>query len=251
MTVSTLEGIDLPADLPPVPYLVGLGQHKRHAVPHDTASRDREAADTSPTYVIACCGSRVTLALKFGEFRRGNQWLSSNSPDRTCATCSWEVAISLGAVAAELQSLTPAGCELEALSRHLDDPLALVHVCEAILRIEGVPTDPNDDPLTVQLLSHATVHAPVVLMSEECADGNCEHCPEDRIADRAWECGLPDGAVRVACAACSVRAGSWAGEWEGQFTTQGTVAAPCGVLTQLASHYGVVIDGRRRIGGLA
>lgn len=72
------------------------------------------------------------------------------------------------------------------------------------------------------------------------------HCPDDRITDRAWECGLPDGAARIACSGCSLRAGDWAGEWEGVFTTQCSVAAPCGVLTQLAGHYGVLTGGLRR-----
>jgi len=246
MTVPTPVGIDPPPELPAVPYLVGLGQHKRHAVPYDTARGDLEAMGTFPTSAIACCGSWVTLALKFGEFRRGNSWLS-NCPDRTCATCSWNVAVGLGAVAAELQALTPTGAELEVLSRHLDEPLALVRVCEAILRSEGVPAAPDDDPLTFQLLAHAVAHGPVVLMLEECADGASGHCSEDRVTG-ACECGLPDDAAQIACAACSLRAGEWAGEWAGVFTTQCTVAAPCGVLTQLAAHYGVMIGGQRLTG---
>ena len=43
---------------------------------------------------------------------------------------------------------------------------------------------------------------------------------------------LPDAAV--ACGACSLQAGGWAGEWEGQFTL--TVPAPCRVLLALTAH---------------
>jgi hypothetical protein len=52
----------------------------------------------------------------------------------------------------------------------------------------------------------------------------------------------------VACQACSLQAGSWAGEWEGQYAVECTIPAPCGVLTALAEYFKVESPRRVRHG---
>jgi len=77
----------------------------------------------------------------------------------------------------------------------------------------------------------------VLLVPEDCAEGSCDHgVYEDDHGDKdeVWTCPYPD--ATVGCAACSVQAGSWAGEWEGQYAEECTVAAPCDVLRALARH---------------
>jgi len=101
-------------------------------------------------------------------------------------------------------------------------------VAAAILaraREEG--RDPGDGHV-LQLLAHVSRHEPGQLVSEGCAEGDCDHgdgaCPSD-----------------AGCPACSIQAGSWAHAWEGTWLAECTIEAPCGVLLAIAGHYGVQV----------
>jgi len=138
-----------------------------------------------------------------------------------CQECLWTVAARTDTLDAALARLT--------------DPLAHDTVA-AIFNEAGrlgflgqYDANPMDDPATLQLVATVARHAPVILVAEGCAEGDCAHagsCPGD-----------------LACRACSLQEGSWAGAGEGMYREECTVPAPCAVLLALAKHAGVITKG--------
>jgi hypothetical protein len=124
-----------------------------------------------------------------------------------CPDCLWIAAARSGMLDAALAMLT--------------HPVA--HDAAAgILNLAGRMESDDDDPACIQLLAAVTRHAPVALVSEECSEGDCEHegnCPET-----------------LACRACSLQAGGWAGEWEGRYREECTIPGPCAPLLAIAEH---------------
>jgi hypothetical protein len=133
-----------------------------------------------------------------------------------CPVCRWTVA-------AVTDDYSTALAEL-------GHPLAR-SIATAILDRSGRLEQGVDDPATVQLLAHVSRHAPIALVAEACSEGDCEHVAN---GDEPGKC--PD---LLACKACSLQAGSWAGEWEGQYRPECLIEAPCAVLLALGKSAGV------------
>jgi hypothetical protein len=214
---------------PPLPtdvnYLIGLDGGRLHAVRYRDAAK---AALANPAEwritTHSVCHRQVGVARTWGGYDRDNEHLAIHG---ACPECEWEVAVEVGTTAAVIEAMRFTGADRRAATKALGDPDLACRLYEAILANEHYD---QEDPHTLQLLVHATRHAPVLLMSEECCDGDCEQ-HEDWAACRenSW----------FGCGACSVVAGSWAGEWAGQFATECTVAAPCAAFTELLTHYGI------------
>jgi hypothetical protein len=236
---------DTAAELAAADYLLGLGSGRYHAVtPRAIAAGVVEKATGEEEYgprliASSVCSRWVMVAKKFGRYRRD---AVPASRDMFCPECSWHVALTRGEVAAELEELAPSGRELAAMARLTPDPFIARRLCVAILADYANEWDPRYEPdeppeLALQLLAHVTAHVPVLLIPEDCAesDHGCSHRPETLAwDDRTWRCDYP--AASLGCAACSIRAGGYAGEWEGQYTRECTVPAPCQVLQVLAAQ---------------
>lgn len=222
---------DNPPPIPDVPYMIGIagGLGPLHAIDHDSAVKAVEWAgpDTTTVYVPAECGETVLIARYWGGFERGNRHLHS-----VCPYCAWAVATVTLTTDVELDAVTPSKLELPALARLLPEPNVTRRLCEAILREHLVQRENGSDtlPLMVQLLAHATEHRPILLLPVGCAERDCDHETEAECHDEA---------TTVACATCSVLAGSWAGEWEGQIEV--AVPAPCSAFTALVQRYGAEV----------
>ena len=123
--------------------------------------------------------------------RRAADHYQSYDPDTypakwdPCPQCRWTVAAMTGTFEAALASLK--------------DPRARA-VALAILAKPG--EDDPEDPAVIQLLAAVSRHAPVSLVAEECAEGDCEHVAA---GGKPGECP-----GRLACRACSLQAGDWA-----------------------------------------
>lgn len=223
----------------PDPLLTGVSGGLWHAVERTMPPRPGPALSAGPVQGVvlqdvvlqgvALCGLVVQVAQKYDGFDR-------RRTDRTCPTCAWTHAVRTGtdAVAAELAALDSAGPAgpTSAGGGGLELPVPLraaARVAAAVLAAADAPGSDHDPthPATVQLLATVTAHAPTGLLEQDCAEGDCEHDP-----------GLCPIAV-VACPACSVRAGSWAGEWEGSYQSECTIPGPCEVLRTLAAHHHV------------
>lgn len=213
-------------------YVVGVGDGY-HAVTRTAAQRATGGGDRHIRAMAACHAYLVQVIHRGGAFRDFQRGAAPLDHGSVCPDCAWVVALNQDGIAAELAALTPTGRQHDALARLLPDPLITVHLCEAILRAQRSAHLDQDDPLTLQLLAHASRHAPEIAIPEDCGEGSCDHRPEN--ANQSWECWYPDAAV--VCPTCSVRAGSWAGEWEGQYAAECTVASPCSVLVALTTRY--------------
>ena len=208
-------------DLPDVPYLTGVGRGW-HAI--SLPSMDYLRTGPADSVAFAVCGELVRVAPRSGAYNRGDVPVS-NDP---CHVCAFTVAAAGGipALQAEIDRLRPTSDELPALSRLMPDPFLAVNTCQAIA---AEPDWEPGHPASIQLLATAAAHAPVLLLPEGCAEGDCEH--GDGL------CDYPDASA--GCRACSLQTGSWAGEWEGQFREECTIPAPCAVLLALAKYAGV------------
>jgi hypothetical protein len=80
-------------------------------------------------------------------------------------------------------------------------------------------------------------------VSEDCLEGGCEHQPERLSPGETWQCDFP--AAEAVYWECSLRSGPWDGEYEGRLLEQCIVPAPCGVLSALAVHYGLIAGSQR------
>jgi hypothetical protein len=168
---------------------------------------------------------------------------------KLCPTCCWTAATATATATAdldvEIRAWELSGPTGSALARVLGGAIDLhARVCRAIITdaLTGTAQDPEDidHPRTIQLLAAATVHRPILLVPEGCAEEPdvCDHRPPALPADDDWSCDFPD--AHAACGACSLVAGSWAGEWEGQIDI--SVDAPCSVLRALAARFDVPIE---------
>jgi hypothetical protein len=172
-------------------FLTGV-QDGWHAV-------DAEAIRPCSAHAWSACGLVVRIA------KRELQPYGT-VPHDPCPECSWIVAARTGTVATALAGLT--------------DPVA--HDAAAdVLNVADRDEKEPDDPATIQLLAAISRHSPVPLLTESCAEGDCDHGPG----------GCP---ATTACRACSLQAGSWAGEWDGTYRSECTIPAPCAVLLRLA-----------------
>lgn len=200
------------------PMLTGVNEDGWHAV--TTVFEPPHGADAVGG--IALCGDTVRLARgEYGAF----------DPDRfaprACLECVWRFAIATGDLAARYRALCAGGV-----------PVLAAELAEAIVAVASSPGADYDleHPFTVGLLVAVSEHAPTPLISMECAEGGHDH-DEDAV-DADGRCPR----VAIACMACSLLAGSWAGDGEGTCLPECTVTAPCEVLRTLAAHY-------ERIGG--
>lgn len=128
-----------------------------------------------------------------------------------CPDCLWRWAAETGNTGAALSTLT-----------------GLAHqIATAILAGEDALT--RDSDATVELLAHVSRHAGIPHHSEGCTDGDCDHaegeCPSESY-----------------CTACSLAAGSWAGEWEGRLREECMIASPCAPLLAVAASLDVRED---------
>lgn len=214
MTTGFLFDLKLEKDGAPK-FLIGITSSSQplHAV------RSRDNPDS---WVPALCGGITTIAPTWGEFSRGNENIARRE---LCPECSWEVALEQGTAAIELAHRRPKDAYLEALGRALPDPLLYQRVIERLLRL-GAENE-VEHHTAAGVLGHLTRHAPVVLSYQDCAEGACAH--ED-----ATDCYGPNPAA--VCLACSILAGSWAGEMEGSVSIP---VSACGVLPAVAAYYEV------------
>lgn len=184
--------------------------------------------------VRALCGRFALHARRWPEYGPGLPSFACR-----CAECAWIVAFRRGTVTAQLDTLMPPAGDRRVLDRFLPDPLIAFSTAKAILGQAGsggLDDEPGSESL-IQLLAAVTRHRPVITLPEECAHGECAHVPDD--PGGPAECPMPDASV--ACSACSLVAGSWAGEYEGAYRRECTVPAPCPVLSSLAGHAGVTL----------
>jgi hypothetical protein len=185
-------------------YLCGIEADKVHAVADVETQR-------------AVCGALTRLASKWGSYRDGLPASLALTGD-LCPGCAWTVALKRGTTATELEHWITCGATGPA------GDLA-AHAARTVL--DWIAADREDVDAEVRLLVAISRHWPVQLLREDCAEDECDH-------DNAEECAL---AGSVACPACSVLAGSEAGEWEGQYEVP--VTAPCSALTAIAAHVNV------------
>jgi hypothetical protein len=239
-----------------IPLLTGIRDGLWHAVERivpprpaptlSTPARSTPARSAGPVQGVTLCGLAVQVAQDYDGFDRRRF-------DRTCPTCAWTHAVRTGtgtgtvavavavAVAvefAELAALSGSGPVSTSTSGELDLPVphgAAARVAAAVLAAADADAPGSDydrtHPATVQLLATVTAHAPTALLDADCAEGGCEHNSE------------PCPIAAVACPACSVRAGSWAGEWEGVYQRECTIPGPCEVLRTIAAHHHVDLVG--------
>lgn len=223
-----------PPVVDPNQFLTGV-QDGWHAVPVDAIKYAATTADGISKIARAECGALVGVAPKFGAYDRSPYPVRYNP----CQVCAWTVAAMTGQLEAEVQRLMPSNEDRDVLARLIPDPL--IAVTAAAMIVEAVSmgrygAEDSRDPAHTQLLAAISSHAPVILLPEDCAEDSCEHYPPgyDPLGGKGFECPRPEASV--ACAACSLQAGSWAGEWEGTFRSECRILAPCAPLTQLAEH---------------
>lgn len=178
------------------------------------------------TDVPAECGRTVRIAQDWGVFERGNEKVDRLG---ACVRCAWTVAVATGTTNPELAALVPASvAEHDALMRLLLKPFLFLDICRKLL---ADMEDEAPDGRFVQLLTAATEHRPIVLLDGLCSEDSCDH--DEKPAD-CWA-----DADTVACGACTISAGSWAGEYEG-YTEVLIPAEECPVLPGMAKALGVV-----------
>lgn len=154
------------------------------------------------------CGAVADVARKVGLF-------DPERPAATCPQCVWWEAIRTDTIPAAIARL--AGPPRRALA---------VALAEAILAAAENGGDGIGHPATVELLAAVSAHAGEALIAGDCVEDGCDH---------PGEAACP--ITVVACRACSVIAGGWAGEWEGRYSVEATVETPCSLLTTMAAHY--------------
>ena len=199
----------------PAQYLTGV-QNGWHAIHRDNL---QYAAVMSGGGRIATaeCDAFVRVAPRHGRYRRDSRPVTYDP----CPVCAWAVAIATETTGRELELITPDESESAALTRLGLDPLLPAALCRSIL---AAAKDESSEAVIRQLAA-VTAHSPGLAISEECAEGGCDHHP----------CTYP--VAQAVCWACSLRTGEEAGEFSDRLMEQATVTAPCGVLAALAAHY--------------
>ena len=229
--------------LPVLPFVTGISSASTglHLIDRETAEQALTADTAGPGLrATAACGMLATLPQTRLE---PSAWPGSD----WCPTCRWTAAITTNQISDLLDAITPAGNERHVLIRLGVDPDLVRRTCEAILgsvRARGHELEDLEVGGIVQLLAEATLHAPVLAVPEDCADGTCDHQPELPPGDPSrgiptedGDCPLPEAAA--VCGACTMRAGTWAGEWAGQYMSECYIHAPCQILTAIASSFNV------------
>jgi hypothetical protein len=230
----------VPDPLVMVQFVTGVGAgHSWHAIDRELAEHPFTQAAGGMAAAVCGAAARVT---KYGVYDR----VSTPVTYEPCQVCAWTVAIATGSTERELRLNTPGDRAAGALARAGADPLLVAAICRAVLACESSPGAEQglDHPATAQILAHATAHRPVAAIAEDCAEDSrsCRHRPDEAGAGgEDWRCDYPG--AEALCLACSLRAGSWAGEWEGDVMDECRVRAPCGVLRALAARYGVAAAG--------
>lgn len=175
------------------------------------------------------CGLPCRTAARLGSFTSDNPWLQEGG---RCERCGWVVAVSCGTIDQEIDGYTPVGAQRQIIAEAGVDPDLLPNILIAILA-DALPGLDGESGHRSDLLAHAASHRPVIVMCGECSRTGCctdVHGPQTAACPYA----------AVMCWACTFTAGTWAGGWEGTATGDCDVAAPCSVLTTLASVYGIV-----------
>lgn len=220
-------------------YLTGIGSGGWHAVPrsHARAARRRAKVPDRPLEAMSACLAPVLVTARHGAYNRTGPAVAQ----RPCRLCAWQLAIETGSTGRELALITPARDEAAAIARSGMDPMLAVRVCQAILRSASDSGDEDgdfpgglDSPAVTQLLALATSHRPVLYVTGECAEDDCEACPP---GDGPGTTACAYNGSQAGCGACTPHAGLWAGEWEGSPLPGLLVPAPCSVLTVLAARY--------------
>lgn len=195
------------------PPLTGAGHDGWHAV----AKVFVPPSGADAVGGVALCGASVGLA--HGEYGRFDP---DRFPRQTCLECVWRFAITTGDLVSRYRGLLAGGV-----------PVLAAELAEAIVTVASSPGADYDldHPFTVGLLVAVSEHAPTPLISQDCAEGGHDHGEDAFGADGRCP------AVAIACLACSLVTGSWAGDWEGACLPECTVTAPCEVLRTLAAHY--------------
>lgn len=219
-----------PADGGVVTYRFGVaagGEHGRwHAVDlHSIAPPIVAAAGGGDSAgVVSVCGARSHYRGQLGRFDVGDQGLGR----RRCESCGWVVALTQGAVEAQIELYTAA-------AGTLDDGL-LRRIFVAILA-DLPPGRAARAGHRSELLAHAARHRPTVAV---CA--NCTASDRSPAEVHGHDTAVCPDAVLV-CRACTFTAGPWAGPRRGAPTGECVVAAPCSVLVALARHYDLPMHG--------
>ena len=206
--------------IPDAPFLTGVGGGRWHAISRESMACLRTGPADSVAF--AECGELVRVALKFGAYDRAAIPVLYHP----CHTCAWTVAAETKTLDHEIGLMVPRDGELAALAQVLPNPTIAARLARTLIARAARDEDYGQEKL-IQLLAAVSAHAPVRLVSEDCADGGCSHegrCPG-----------------QVAREACSLQAGEWAGEWAGQFLKECTVPAPCPVLAAIAGYAGVAL----------
>jgi hypothetical protein len=172
--------------LPDVPFLVGISGGERHAI-------DREFFDGSRRlhggkYAHSECGRPVLYASQYPI------WAGTWPPHvRWCADCAWTVAAHDGDLERQVRALIPPDALRPALTRLMADPLIAVKAAVSIIEAaeSGYGDHDAGDPEMIRVLAAITRHQPVILVTEDCADGECGH-GADGIGERcaAVACGV-------------------------------------------------------------
>lgn len=192
---------------------------------HAVSPRVVDATFHWATDVPAECGRTVRISRDWGVFERGNEKVDRLG---ACVRCAWTVALATGTAKRELAALHPSSAAMHnALVRLLPRPLLYLEICRKLL---ADMEDEGPDGRFVQLPTAATQHRPRVMLDGLCCEDSCDHDekPGDCYAD----------ADTVACGACTISAGPWAGECEG-YTEVLVSAGECPVLPAMAKAYGV------------
>lgn len=194
---------------------------------HAVSPRVVDATFEWHTDVPAECGQTVRISRDWGTFERGNEHVDRLG---ACAECAWTVAVATGTTDREMLAQHPKdAAEHDALVRLLPNPLLYLDICRKLV---ADVVDEGPDARFVQLLTVASRHKPVVLLDGMCWEENCDHDekPRDCYAE----------ADTVACGACTVSAGDWAGEFAG-YTEVLVAAVECPVLPAMAKALGMAV----------
>jgi hypothetical protein len=196
----------LPAEITTPEFLAGVAPDGLHAI--GVGALLALAGCTAHAWAV--CGTLVQPVAG------GQRYEPAAVPWPACPECRWMAAARTNTQAAALAAM--------------GDPLAQAVAAAILVRARDEGRD-LDDARALQLLAHVSRHEPARLVDEGCAEGDHD----------GHEPGQCPG--RDACRACSLQAGSWAGEREGQFLGECTILSPCGPLLALAAHFAVAVPG--------
>jgi hypothetical protein len=172
---------------------------------------------------FSTCGVPVQVLRALGPFTYDSPWLTQVR----CERCSWVVALDRGTVEQEIELHVGAAG---------DDPRGeLLRLIFTAILADAPPGPVGVAGHRTDLLAHAALHRPTLMVCQRCAHGGC------RAAHGAAVTVCPQRVVL--CRACSFLAGPWAREREGVPTGECVVGSPCSTLLALAEHYDIATSG--------